>query len=68
MQAAAQSVSGRPADAVARDEDFWLNIRYAFTVNRNMINLNNGGVAPSPKGLMDTEKRYLEIENRTPSY
>lgn len=67
-QVAAQSVSGRPADTVARDEDFWLNIRHAFTVDRNMINLNNGGVAPSPKIVSDTEKRYLEIENMNPSY
>ncbi|HYZ85573.1 MAG TPA: aminotransferase class V-fold PLP-dependent enzyme [Bryobacteraceae bacterium] len=67
-QVAAQSVSGRPADTVARDEDFWLNIRHAFTVDRNMINLNNGGVAPSPKIVMDTEKRYLEVENMNPSY
>src|SRR4051794_6066114 len=68
MQAAAQSSPGRPADAVARDEDFWLNIRHAFTVDRNMINLNNGGVAPSPKVVMDTEVRYLEVENMSPSY
>jgi len=67
-QAAAQSVAGRPADLVARDEDFWLNIRHAFTVDRNLINLNNGGVSPSPRIVMDTEKRYLEIENMTPSY
>lgn len=59
---------GRPADTVARDEDFWLNIRHAFTVDRNMINLNNGGVSPSPKIVMDTETRYLEIENMNPSY
>ena len=61
-------VTGRPADTVARDEDFWLNIRHAFTVDRNMINLNNGGVSPSPKIVMDTETRYLEIENMNPSY
>jgi len=67
-QSAAQSVAGRPADTVARDEDFWLNIRHAFTVDRNMINLNNGGVSPSPKVVMDTEKRYLEVENMSPSY
>src|SRR5437899_2752389 len=67
-QAASASVSGRPADAVARDEDFWFNIRHAFTVDRNMINLNNGGVAPSPKVVMDTEVRYLEVENMSPSY
>ena len=45
-QSAAQAVSGRPADTVARDEDFWFNVRHAFTVDRNMINLNNGGVSP----------------------
>jgi isopenicillin-N epimerase len=67
-QAAAASVAGRPADAVARDEDFWFNVRHAFTVDRNIINLNNGGVSPSPKVVMDTEVRYLEMENMAPSY
>ena len=33
-----------------------------------MINLNNGGVSPAPKTVMDTEIRYLEIENMNPSY
>jgi selenocysteine lyase/cysteine desulfurase len=67
-QSATQNISGRPADSVARDEDFWMNVRHAFTVDRNMINLNNGGVSPSPKIVMDTEVRYLEIENLSPSY
>ena len=61
-------MNGRAADTVARDEDFWFNIRHAFTVDRNMINLNNGGVSPSPKIVMDTEIRYLEMENLNPSY
>src|SRR5258708_1688729 len=67
-QSAGAAVSGRPADLVARDEDFWFNIRHAFTVDRNIINLNNGGVSPSPKIVMDTEVRYLEMENMNPSY
>ena len=67
QQAIAASV-GRPADTVARDEDFWFNVRHAFTVDRNMINLNNGGVSPAPKVVMDTEIRYLEMENLSPSY
>src|SRR5271157_5998140 len=67
-QSAVESVSGRAADTVARDEDFWFNIRHAFTVDRNMINLNNGGVSPAPKNVMDTETRYLEMENLNPSY
>ena len=65
---AAAKVSDRPADSVARDEDFWFNVRHAFTVDRNMINLNNGGVSPAPKIVMDTEIRYLEMENLNPSY
>ncbi len=67
-QKAVEAISGRPADTVARDEDFWFNVRHAFTVDRNMINLNNGGVAPAPKVVMDTEIRYLEMENLSPSY
>src|SRR5688500_11426603 len=67
-QEAVQSVSGRPADLVARDEDFWLHIRHAFTVDRNIVNLNNGGVSPSPRIVMDTEKRYLEMQNMGPTY
>ncbi len=67
-QSATSGISGRPADTVARDEDFWFNVRHAFTVDRNMINLNNGGVSPAPKVVMDTEIRYLEIENLNPSY
>src|SRR4051794_9873575 len=67
-QSAASGSSGRPADSVARDEDFWFNVRHAFTVDRNMINLNNGGVSPAPKIVMDTETRYLEVENLSPSY
>ena len=67
-QTAVQSVAGRPADTVARDEDFWLHIRHAFTVDRNIINLNNGGVSPAPRVVSDTEKRYLDVENMTPTY
>jgi isopenicillin-N epimerase len=67
-QTAVQSVAGRPADTVARDEDFWLHIRHAFTVDRNIINLNNGGVSPAPRVVSETEKRYLDVENMTPTY
>ncbi len=68
VQAAAQTAGTRPADSLARDEDFWFQVRHAFTVDRNIINLNNGGVSPSPKVVMDTEKRYLEISNMGPAH
>jgi selenocysteine lyase/cysteine desulfurase len=37
-------------------------------VDRNIINLNNGGVSPSPKIVMESEKRYLEISNMGPTH
>lgn len=67
-QHAAASLSGKSADAAARDEDFWFNVRHAFVVDRNLINLNNGGVSPSPKVVVETEMRLLEMENMTPTY
>lgn len=67
-QAADDAVRGRSAYEVARDEDFWFQVRHAFTIDRNVINLNNGGVAPAPRVVMDTEIRYLEMENMTPTY
>jgi hypothetical protein len=33
------------------DEDFWGWIREAYTMSPNIINFNNGGVAPQPKVL-----------------
>ncbi len=67
-QHAVASVPGQAADVVARDEDFWFQIRHAFAIDRNVINLNNGGVSPSPKSVLDTQARLLAIENMTPTY
>jgi selenocysteine lyase/cysteine desulfurase len=63
-----EQVSGRPADSIAMDEDFWLNIRHAFSVDRNIINLNNGGVSPSPKVVTEAEHRYSQISAMGPAH
>src|SRR5260370_865136 len=55
-------------DDVARSEDFWREIQQAFTVDRSLINLNNGGVSPSPRVVQDAMRRYLEYSNQAPSY
>jgi selenocysteine lyase/cysteine desulfurase len=68
LQAALAAQGGKPADSLAVDEDFWFQVRHMFTVDRNIINLNNGGVSPSPKIVMETEKRYLEISNMGPAH
>ncbi len=60
------AVAGRPAAAVADDEDFWREIQNAFTVDRALINLNNGGVSPSPRIVQEAMRRYLEFSNQAP--
>ncbi|MGH7612966.1 MAG: aminotransferase class V-fold PLP-dependent enzyme [Gemmatimonadales bacterium] len=61
-------VAGRPAAAVADDEDFWREIQNAFTVDRALINLNNGGVSPSPRIVQEAMRRYLEFSNQAPVF
>ena len=67
-RAAASSVNDRTPEQAARDEDFWREIQQAFTVDRNIINLNNGGVCPSPKVVQDAMRRQLEFSNMAPAY
>lgn len=68
LNAALAAQGSKPADSLAIDEDFWFQVRHMFTVDRNIINLNNGGVSPSPKIVMESEKRYLEISNMGPAH
>ena len=42
------SYTAGPQDA-AHDEDFWFQVSQAYTVDRSIINLNNGGVSPSTR-------------------
>jgi selenocysteine lyase/cysteine desulfurase len=53
---------------LATEEDFWQYVQQAFTVSPSLINLNNGGVAPSPKTVQEAMKRYHDMSNEAPSY
>lgn len=64
-QAAVQHLS---ADAIAADEDYWSVIQQAYTVNSNFVNLNNGGVSPSPRVVQEAVERYNQLTNQGPSY
>ncbi|HET9439196.1 MAG TPA: hypothetical protein VFO52_03450, partial [Longimicrobiales bacterium] len=55
-------------EAAAQDEDFWSEIQRAFTVDRTIINLNNGGVSPSPRVVQDAMARYLALSNEAPAH
>lgn len=55
-------------DDVAEDESFWATIKTAYTTSSTIINLNNGGVSPSPKVVQDAMQRYSQLANEAPSY
>jgi hypothetical protein len=56
------------AAATADDEDFWVRVQQAFTVDRSLVNLNNGGVSPAPTFALDAMKRHLDFANQMPVY
>ena len=55
-------------EAAAMDEDYWSVIQQSFTVNSNLIILNNGGVSPSPRVVQEAVERYNRMSNEGPSY
>ena len=66
--AASHAAAGRTPEEVAGDEDFWFEVQHGFTVDRAYINLNNGGVSPSPRVVQEAMRRYLEYSNQAPVY
>ncbi len=68
VQAASARVSHLSPEAAARDEDFWFEIQQAFTGNRSITNLNNGGVCPSPRMVTEAFCRYSWQQEDVPAY
>ncbi len=58
---------GSPS-GTATDEAFWGEVARAFTVDRTLVNLNNGGVSPSPSFVQDAMTRHLAFSNQAPTY
>jgi selenocysteine lyase/cysteine desulfurase len=65
--AALEPPPGEP-DEVARDEAFWAQVAAAFPVDRSLVNLNNGGVSPSPALVLEAQRRHIEFSNQAPAY
>ena len=65
---AAQRVEHKSPLELAADEDFWATIQNAYTVNPAIINLNNGGVSPSPLVVQQAVARFNDLSNQGPSY
>lgn len=58
---AAGSSAGAPDD-----ESYWGEIQRAFDLDRTMINLNNGGVCPTPTHVLEQMIRDLRFSNELP--
>ena len=64
----ARSALERAAAVQGDEELFWSEIARAYTVDRSLVNLNNGGVAPAPGFVQDAMKRHLDYANDAPAY
>jgi selenocysteine lyase/cysteine desulfurase len=53
---------------LAMDEDYWSVVQQGFTVNPALINLNNGGVSPSPRIVQEAVEQFNKMSNEGPSY
>lgn len=47
--------------------DLWHSIRTEFPMDRTMVNLNNGGVSPSPRSVMQALHTGLDYANQAPA-
>jgi len=68
VQAAASRVAHLSPAEAATDEDFWFSIQQAFNCTRSIINLNNGGVSPSPRIVTEAFVRYTWEQEDVPPY
>jgi selenocysteine lyase/cysteine desulfurase len=65
---ASGAITGLDAGQAAQNEDFWSVIQRGYSVSPQIINLNNGGVSPSPIVVQQAVDRYNQLSNEGPSY
>src|SRR2546430_10288175 len=66
VEAASSNLADLTPEEAATDEDYWTTIQNSFSVTRGIINLNNGGVSPSPRIVTEALIRYIwEQEDAT---
>ncbi len=68
VKAAGKSVDHLSPIEAAMDEEYWATIQQAFSVTRGIINLNNGGVCPSPRIVTEAFVRYTWQQEDATAY
>ncbi len=66
VEAAVNEVSGLTPQQAARNEGLWSEVKQAFTVNRSLINLDNGYASPSPRVVTEALVRYIWEQEQVP--
>jgi isopenicillin-N epimerase len=68
LNAASRKIEHLSPEQVATDEDFWSVIQQSFSVTRGIVNLNNGGVSPSPRMVTEAFVRYTWQQEDATAY
>ena len=68
IESATNSISHLTPQQAAMDEDYWSVIQNSFTVTRGIVNLNNGGVSPSPRIVTEALVRYIWQQEDATAY
>lgn len=62
------TLQNTPINDSIPDDEIWNKVRQAFTVNHQILNLNNGGISPQPELVQKALVRYTEMCNQGPTY
>lgn len=57
-----------PLAAGGPEDDFWRQVRLAYAASPTLTNLNNGGVSPAPRAVMDALDYYNRMCNEAPTF
>lgn len=68
VYAAGKTIEHLSPIEAAVDEDYWAVIQQAFSVTRGIVNLNNGGVSPSPRIVTEAFVRYTWQQEDATAY
>lgn len=68
INAAGKNIAHLSPIEAAIDEDYWATIQQAFSVTRGIVNLNNGGVSPSPRIVTEAFVRYTWQQEDATAY
>ncbi len=68
VEAQTRRVATLSPEDVAQDEFYWKDVQNAFSISRSLINLNNGGVCPSPRVVTEALVHYIWESEQSPVY